>query len=185
MQWFYGAECTYKALKCATRNLKFEILQIVSSRLWYQVERLCTFSLSGTGVVFFASFNISLSVHMCWQEAICKPDSLLCDKKSDFSLTEQENTWRNSNQSSFINTSSASVKAVYQCQWGTGGNTSSLPSSRLSFTLVAIVRIFFSIGAFVYRSDCPGAFLPLGPQHHLWPWLGIRDASQETDRWNK
>lgn len=36
------------------RNFKLEILQIVSSRLWYQVEGLCTFNLSGAGAVLFS-----------------------------------------------------------------------------------------------------------------------------------
>lgn len=41
-----------QGLKCIKRNLKFEILQILSSRLWYQVEGVCTFNLSGAGPVF-------------------------------------------------------------------------------------------------------------------------------------
>lgn len=57
----------------------------------YQAEGVCMSSLSGL-VMVCASFNISLTDHISWQEAICKPDSLLCDKKSNFSLTERENT---------------------------------------------------------------------------------------------
>lgn len=40
-------------LKCMKRKAKFEILQILSPRLWYQVGGLCTFSLSGDGEVFY------------------------------------------------------------------------------------------------------------------------------------
>lgn len=125
------------------------------------------------------TFNISLSVHMCWQEAICKPDSLLCDKKCNFSLPEKENTWRNSNQRVSLTCHLQRVRAVYQCQRGAGGIASSLPSPSLFLTRCDAENLFLLACFWPVQ----GALLLLRAQHHLWPWLGIRDGWQETDGW--
>lgn len=148
------------------------ISDISLPRLWYQVKVSAHPNCPRRG-----TFEI---VHMYWQEAICKPDSLLCDKKCNFSLPEKENTWRNSNQRVSLTCHLQRVRAVYQCQRGAGGITSSLPSPSL-FWHTVMLRIFFYWPVWPVQ----GALLLPRPQHHLWPWLGIRDGWQETDGWIK
>lgn len=101
----------------------------------------------------WGTFDISLSVHMCWQGAICKPDTLLCDRKCNFSLPEKENTWRNSNQRVSLTCHLQRVRAVYQCQRGAGGITSSLPSPSLFLTRCDADNLFL-----LACLTCPGGF---------------------------
>lgn len=111
---------------------------------------------------------------MCWQEVIGKPDSLLCDKKSEFSLREQENTWRNSNQRVSLTCHLQSVKAVYQCQ---GKQEGTPPHYQAP---VCCCQNLFLLACLSTAVTVQGAFLPLGPQRHLWSWLGIRRL---TEKW--
>lgn len=93
---------------------------------------------------------------MCWQETICKPDTLLGDKKSDFGLTEEENTWRISNPPAWLTCHLRSAKVVYQCQ-GQQAATPPLYQASVCCSLTLWSSESFSLGVFVYFGDRPGA----------------------------
>lgn len=126
----------------------WNISDISLPRLWCQVKVSARPNCQRRG-----TFYISLSVHMCCQEAICKPDSVLCDKKCNFSLPEKENTWRNSNQRVSLTCHLQRVRAVYPCQRGAGGITSSLPSLSLFLTRCDAGNLFL-----LACLTCPGGF---------------------------
>lgn len=154
-----------------------------------QVEGLCTSNLS-TRALLSASVNIGLSVHMCWQEAICKPNSLLSDKKSHFSLTKKKRKGKPEEiptKEFHYHVIPAACEGCLSVSGGDGGGggaggyPTSLLSHRLSLTHAVMLRIFFDwcVSA---EATCPGAvpssWTPGSP-------VGIRDDWLEIDTWKK
>lgn len=191
MQWFYGAGCVCKAntrFKMhgkETLNLKYCTFYHPDSGIRLKVSARSTCQVL---VQISASFNISPSVHMRWQEAICKPDSLLCDEKSDVSLTEQGNTWRNSNP----RVSLTCLLHVWRlCISVRGEQQAAAPPHYQDPVcwplLLWLSKSFF----FIYWCVCHPRWLSGGHScssdlsitcDHDWNQQTLR---QETDRWNK